>query len=300
MTTGPLSLAQAIAEPAALAARLANDSYAALSGHGVAHRAVEGALARFQAFFDQVEADKRPYHRPGLRGQRGYTPFGQETPLGADRHDLKEFWQTGPEAVAGIDMANVWPNEALPGLVGFKAAALQLHADLESLGQRLLPCVAQALGWPGEAFQDTAQRGNNVLRATHYPAVADGEAARREGAIEDVNLVTLLLNAEELGLQVLDRTETWRPVDAPPGSVLLMTGDMLERASNGLMPATTHRIRSTRPAAHLDLAYYVHFNPDHLIRAHPASVSASRPDRYPDPITAQAFVEQRLADLKLT
>jgi hypothetical protein len=44
----------------------------------------------------------------------------------------------------------------------------------------------------------------------------------------------------------------------------------------------------------------LHFRPDFEIRTLASCISAERPDRYPQPITAQAFLEQRLREIKLT
>ncbi|GAA3252962.1 hypothetical protein GCM10020258_09870 [Sphingomonas yabuuchiae] len=54
--------------------------------------------------------------------------------------------------------------------------------------------------------------GNSVLRLLHYPPIpADAEGVRA-GAHEDINLITLLLGAEEAGLELLDRDRAsgWR------------------------------------------------------------------------------------------
>jgi isopenicillin N synthase-like dioxygenase len=45
--------------------------------------------------------------------------------------------------------------------------------------------------------------------------------------------------------------------------------------------------------------FFLHFNSDYLIRTLPNCVDASHPDRYPTPITADAFLQERLREIKL-
>jgi isopenicillin N synthase-like dioxygenase len=56
-----------------------------------------------------------------------------------------------------------------------------------------------------------------VLRLLHYPPIADAtEGAIRAGAHEDINLITLLLGAQEAGLELLTKNGTWMEVAPPP------------------------------------------------------------------------------------
>ena len=50
----------------------------------------------------------------------------------------------------------------------------------------------------------------------------------RAGAHGDINLITLLLGAEEGGLEVLHRNGQWLGVNPPAGSLVVNVGDMLQ------------------------------------------------------------------------
>ena len=51
------------------------------------------------------------------------------------------------------------------------------------------------------------------------------------------------------GLQVLNRRNMkWIRLDAPPGSIILNTGDYMQRISNDRLPSTTHRVSQPRQA----------------------------------------------------
>ena len=60
-------------------------------------------------------------------------------------------------------------------------------------------------------------------------------------------MITLLLGAEEAGLEVLDRDGAWLPINPPPGGVVCNIGDMLQRLTNHVLPSTTHRVVNPPP-----------------------------------------------------
>ena len=79
----------------------------------------------------------------------------------------------------------------------------------------------------------------------------------RAGAHEDINLITLLLGAEEAGLELLDKNGEWLAIKPPEGAMVVNVGDMLQRLTNHVLPSTTHRVvnpaaRTTRAFALLD------------------------------------------------
>jgi isopenicillin N synthase-like dioxygenase len=45
--------------------------------------------------------------------------------------------------------------------------------------------------------------------------------------------------------------------------------------------------------------FFLHPNPDFLIDVLPSTITAENPKRYPEPITAQGYLEERLLEIKL-
>jgi isopenicillin N synthase-like dioxygenase len=247
---------------------------------------------------------KRAYHVAGGAGQRGYTPFGVETAKGEANADLKEFWHVGRELPAGHPYAGLMPSNLWPiERPTFRTAMLALFSALEGLGGRVLQAIGEHLGAPAGCLEDATAEGNSVLRLLHYPPVAGTGPAIRAGAHEDINAITLLLGAEEAGLEILGRDGAWRPIDPPAGAVVVNIGDMLSRLTNDVLPSTTHRVVNPQPeragVARFSMPFFLHFRPDFEIRTLASCVSADRPDRYPEPITADAFLRRRLAEIRL-
>ncbi len=271
-----------------------------LERHGLDEALIAAAAADAKAFFALPEAVKRRYRDPGGAGQRGYTPFGIETAKDAPHADLKEFWHVGREAPGLSGLApNLWPEE----IPAFRAHMLGLYAALEGVGARLLSAVALHLGLGAHALEDPVAGGDSVLRLLHYPPATFEGPALRAGAHEDINAITLLLGAEEGGLEILDRDGRWLAINPPAGALVVNIGDMLARLTNDVLPSTTHRVVNPPPerrgVARYSTPFFLHFRPDFLIETLPACVSGDRPDRYPEPITAGAFLQRRLREIKL-
>ena len=113
----------------------------------------------------------------------------------------------------------------------------------------ILPIMQSLLTYLGCDVHQYDQRltATNIgLRLNYYPPVDNAMAASGAGRIlghEDVNMFTFLPAPEIEGLQVLNRkNHKWIRLAAPPGSIILNTGDYMQRISNDRFPSTTHRV----------------------------------------------------------
>jgi isopenicillin N synthase-like dioxygenase len=297
-------------DPEAFARRLGQSfeetGFAVVSEHGLDAGMLDRGLAAAKDFFALPAGSKQRYFIKGGGGQRGYTPFGVEVAKGAVARDLKEFWHVGRELPPGHPYRPWMPeNLAVEEVVGWSEATYAMFLALDRLGLDLLSAIAMHLGLPPRFFDDPVRDGNSILRMLHYPAQPEPppEGSVRAGAHEDINVITLLLGAEEGGLEVLHRNGDWLAVNPPPGSLVVNIGDMLQRLTNHVLPSTTHRVVNPKPDrsryARYSTPYFLHFRPDYEIRTLPGCIRPDRPDRYPQPLTAQAFLEERLREIGL-
>lgn len=302
--TDPASAADREAFVAELGAAYREWGFAGIRGHGIPATQIDASYEVFKRFFALPEETKRSYHVAGGGGARGYTPFGIETAKGAKYSDLKEFWHVGRELPPGHPYRkympdNLWVRE----IPGFRDYTLRAYEALDDLGRRLLRAIARFLGLPVEYFDDKVALGNSVLRVLHYPPVDGPVDGVRSGAHEDINVITLLLGAEEAGLQIKDRDGRWLPINPPPGCVVVNIGDMLQRLTNHLLPSTTHRVVNPAPERarfpRYSMPFFLHFEPEFLIETLPGCVSKERPNHYPTPITADGYLQQRLREIRL-
>lgn len=277
--------------------------FAVICDHDLDQPRIDGAIGEAKDFFALPEETKKAYV-VGKGGQRGYVPFGIETAKGATHHDLKEFWHIGRDLPEGhrfseVMPPNVWPSET----PGFQRELSWLYGALDHMGVRVLQAIANYLKLDRHTFDEPVREGNSILRLLHYPPVPADAGGVRAGAHEDINAITLLLGAEEAGLEVLDRDGRWLPINPPPGALVCNIGDMLSRATNDVLPSTTHRVVNPPPErrgfSRYSTPFFLHFAPDYLIETLPGCATAENPNRYPEPITADDFLKQRLREIKL-
>lgn len=276
--------------------------FVGLAHHGISQDLRARALKVSEAFFALSPSTKAKYVISGGAGARGFTPFGIEVAKDQSVPDLKEFWHVGREVLpptSGLPR-NLWPTE----IADFRSTLFELYRQLEQLGVAVLKAVARHLALDEFYFSDKVDRGNSILRALHYPPISgDGGGAVRAAAHEDINLITLLIGSEQPGLEVLSQSGQW--VQAPAGDevILCNVGDMLQRLTNHVLSSTTHRVVNP-PAPWCDssrysLPFFLHPNSDFLIETLPGCVSEMRPNRYPQPITADGYLQQRLREIGL-
>lgn len=286
-----------------LAASFRRTGFAVVADHGIDQGLIGRAIADTKAFFALPENVKRAYHQPGTGGARGLTPFGIEAAKDATTFDLKEFWHTGRDLPPGhryraVMPDNVWPTE----VPGFHDHVGALYGALDAMGGKLLEAIAHHLGLPREWFADKVGLGNSVLRLLHYPPVPLDAGGVRAGAHEDINVITLLLGAEEAGLELQTRDGRWLPVSPKPGELVVNIGDMLQRLTNGRLRSTSHRVVNPAPdrasKARYSMPFFLHFRPDFMIEALPGTVPEGEEPHWP-PISSHDYLLERLREIKL-
>jgi isopenicillin N synthase-like dioxygenase len=303
-----VSLKDADRDPDGFAQKLGRSfeeyGFAIVADHGIPDGLIHRAEEKAKAFFALPYEVKRKYHLPGGGGARGYTPFGIETAKGAQTHDLKEFWHVGRDLPPGHKFRghmpdNVWPDE----VPSFRDTFMELYAAFDRTGLKILKAIARFLKMDEDYFVDTVRDGNSVMRLLHYPPI-EGEPGShvRAGAHEDINTITLLLGAEEAGLELLTRDGRWIPVAPKPGELVVNIGDMLQRLTNGLLRSTSHRVVNPPPErrgfSRYSMPFFLHFRSDFCIEALPATVPPGEQPKWP-PITADEYLQERLREIKL-
>src|SRR5688572_13846244 len=299
-----VSLERPLAELAdELGRSFAEYGLAIVRDHGIPADLIARAEAKPREFFALPEAVKMQYHLKGKGGARGYTPFGIERAKDAAVHDLKEFWHVGRTLPPGdppeeFMPPNVWPAE----VESFRDTFEELYGEFETCGRRILSAIALHLGLSEHWFDPTVKDGNSVMRLLHYPPVAvEAEGRIRAAAHEDINTITLLLGAEEAGLELLARDGRWLPVSPPKGALAVNIGDMLQRLTNGRLRSTTHRVVNPTGErarhARYSMPFFLHFRPDFLIAALAQCVTPGA--KVDSPITAHDYLMQRLREINL-
>jgi isopenicillin N synthase-like dioxygenase len=284
-----------------LMAGLKDYGFIVMVDHTVDDRLTKKAYELIHEFFQLPVETKRQYVCKAGGGQRGYTAFGVEHAKDNQYPDLKEFWHVGREKLVNekfrpVFPDNVWPTE----IKEFRETMLALYSALDTTAHIVMDALGMGLDLPQEYFRTMLQDGNSILRPIHYPPI-DPRAPKnavRSAAHEDINLITVMVGGTTSGLELLDRDGKWMPVHNNEKQLVVDSGDMLQVLTNGIIPATTHRVvnptdfNSTR----YSMPFFVHPNPDTMLTCVPSCRGTG--EKYA-PINSHQWLMQRLAEIGL-
>jgi isopenicillin N synthase-like dioxygenase len=280
---------------AKMGAALETIGFFALINHGVDAQLINQAYTVSQAFFELPEAAKLAYVDPQLKGQRGFTRFGQEHAKDHPVPDLKEFWHVGRETA----LPNLQPVE----VPSFHPVMLALYEQLETCAAQLLAACALYLGEPPDRLPAMARSGDTILRIIHYPPLPKeaAPASLRAAAHEDINLITLLCEATADGLELWQRDGTWLAIPALPGQIIVDSGDMLQQLTNGLLKSTTHRVSNPHNDRdrRFSMPFFVHPRAEVDLTPLPSCIAKTGGVVKFPPMTAGAYLQQRLREIGL-
>lgn len=280
-----------------LVAGMRETGFIVIRNHTIPQTDIEAVESASRDFFAQPVGAKTQYAMPDSHFQRGYSPFGTESAKDQDAPDLKEFWHVGRDTIPGIP-----GTPDVTGLPHFDRSSHDLFNAMDDFARTLMISIGETLDMTPERMSAALDNGNSILRLLHYPPMPEGAgSAVRAAEHEDINLLTLLLGAEEAGLQVKHRSGVWLSIDAPLGSLVVNAGDMLDRLTGGVIPSTTHRVvnptRERAPHSRYSMPFFLHPANDFLLEALPTCLEMG--GKAKTPVTARAYLDERLREIGL-
>ncbi len=215
--------------------------FAILEGHGIDPALYDEAEKKIAEMFERCSLEQKMRFRAQRHGSvnQGYFPIKETS---KQHPDLVEGWVFCRRAFERA--AEFWP---FPEYAEFFHGIARAHERL------ILPIMQSLLTYLGcdPNLYDQKLTGTNFgLRLNYYPPMSremdDSGAARLLGH-EDVDLFTFLPAPRVEGLQILNRRNMkWVRINAPRGTIILNTGDYMQRISNDIFPSTTHRVSKPR------------------------------------------------------
>ncbi|MCU7993548.1 isopenicillin N synthase family oxygenase [Shewanella glacialipiscicola] len=256
---------------------LRETGFGVLSNHPIDKRLVEDIYTEWQAFFNSESKNDYMFKK---ETHDGFFPASiSETAKGNTIKDIKEYYHVYP-----------WgriPDSLRTNILAYYEKANALAAELLEWIETYSPDDVKAkFSMPLPEMIANSQK--TLLRILHYPPMTGSEemGAIRAAAHEDINLITVLPAANEPGLQVKAKDGTWLDVPSDFGSIIINIGDMLQEASGGYFPSTSHRVINPEGAdktkARISLPLFLHPNPAVVLS-----------ERY----TANSYLMERLREL---
>ena len=259
---------------------------------------LDEAYGLLGAFFALDAPRKQAFTRPEACGQTGYTGTLVETAADESRADWKEMLNWAEPLPAHHPLRRrfplLYPEQLLPeaAVPGITAVLERFHASLADLQRRFLRVIATGLGVHIDFFNAVVRDAPTLTRATHYPPMAAAPAGGHlwAAAHGDINLITALPRATAAGLQVLVEGQ-WLDALAPEGQVIINSGLMLERLSNGRIPTGWHRVVAPEGSsgARLSVVQFCHPTPSTVLNPLASCIDGENPQRYAALLAADAL-----------
>ncbi|GHF78460.1 isopenicillin N synthase family dioxygenase [Thalassotalea marina] len=207
--------------------------FGVLTNHPIQQAFVETIYQQWYEFFTQGSPQDFAFDPETQDGY--FAPEISETAKGHQKKDIKEYYHIYPWGRV--------PESLKDNIMKYYQSASALAAELLDWIEKYSPAdVAAKYSEPlSSMIKDTP---NTLLRVLHYPPLSGDEepGAVRAAAHEDINLITILPAANEPGLQVQQKDGQWLDIPADFGQLIINIGDMLQEASGGYFPSTSHRV----------------------------------------------------------
>jgi isopenicillin N synthase-like dioxygenase len=255
-------------------------------------------------FFELDAEVKQRFVAPGANGQTGYTGLLVETAASSDKPDWKEMlnWSTPIEPGHPLKrkFVQAYPDQLLPeaAVPGITEVLYRFHDSIADLQRRFLHVIAEGIGCHETFFDDMVHDGPTLTRAIRYPAMAQAiETSGVDGHVwaaqhGDINLITALPRATAPGLQV-KVGDDWVDALPPADSLIINTGIMLERLTNGTIPIGWHRVVAAPEyeGERYSVVQFCHPRPWTVLSPVPSCCTSDNPQRFAAISAADALDE---------
>lgn len=266
----------------------------------IAQALIEKMFEESRRFFDLPLEVKNQVAWSDQYSNRGYVGIERERLDEAKPGDLKEAFNVGKElnpketTQAQSLIVNKWP----PGETAFRETVLEFYGACIEAAERVGRALAIALGLPETFFVDRHSEQNYTLRLLHYPPVAQAPKPEqiRAGEHSDYGSFTLLFQDEVGGLEVKTAQGNWIEAPCLPGTIVVNTGDLMQRWTNHVFCSTKHRVKiptdNRLQKSRYSIAFFCQPNFDTEIRSLNCPGN-DRPPLYP-PISSGEYLLSRL------
>jgi isopenicillin N synthase-like dioxygenase len=281
--------------------------FVTITGHGIPEPLMAEVHAVCREFFARPLDEKMALRGPpGL----GYEPFktsklAQSKGGGSAPPDLVEALMIHePEWDRKGDMPDGAPANFWPGKPDrFREIVAAYVAEAFALGQTLMRISALALGLDEDFFRPYYDRMMHNLRLAHYPDQTEPPLPGqfRNGQHTDFTGFTILRqDSAPGGLQVLSSENEWVDVTTVPGTLVINSGDLLQRWTNDRWRSNLHRVKNpdrmlTGSTERLSIVMFTGPNPDAVVECLPTCAGSSNPPRY-GCVTARDYLTMKIRE----
>lgn len=241
-------------------------------------------------FFSQPTDQKLRSAYVSAEENFGYQGFGLEHLDPQQPADLKETFTL--RDLLHHDPADPrWPDDQ------FREEMTAFYQACLEGAYRIQHVFARALQVEPDFFVRYHGGENASLRLLFYPdrGVDSIEAGQLgAGAHTDYGMITLLFQRDIGGLEVQDAAGAWHPVPPENDAIVINTGDLMERWTNGRFRSTPHRVQpKIGDAERFSIAMFVDPDSDTPVRVLDSCLAAGEQPGFQE-ISAGEYIQGRI------
>ncbi|UDY37864.1 isopenicillin N synthase family dioxygenase [Dermatobacter hominis] len=267
-----------------------------ITGHGIDQQLIDDVRRSTAEFFAQPDEYKARFASVTGNEFRGWSVRDAATTADDGGRPVRVREQVemsrfdSPEDVAAAGYDDEWVRRAEPNVwperpAGLAEAWKRYHEAVDDLGMALLSLMALALDLPEGHLESRFRRHPSYLACNLYLTPDAEFEGHRFGAHTDIGSLTIVYQDDgPAGIEVLDRSGRWTPIDHEPGAFIVNLGDLMAKWTNDRWVATEHRVRNPEPGeqrTRISIPYFQHPDFDALIECLPGCSDEDDPPRYP-------------------
>ncbi|KAG1330432.1 flavonol synthase/flavanone 3-hydroxylase [Cocos nucifera] len=241
--------------------------------HGVPARLLEEMKAAGLGFFRSPMETKLQYAcDPGAAASEGYGSRMLAKDGGV--LDWRDYFDhhTLPESRRNPSR---WPD--FPH--NYRDVVVEYSNNMKELAQKLLHMISKGLGLPPSYVEETVGEVYQNITISYYSPCPQPDLALGLQAHSDMGAITLLIQDDVGGLEVLKDGE-WIPVQPLPNAIIVILADQMEIISNGLFKSAIHRAVVNAHRARISVATFYDPSKTRIMSAAPQLVTKSCPLKY--------------------
>lgn len=221
--------------------------------HGVDKKLLDEVRRNGLGFFEEMSMEEKMKYgcEAGSAASQGYGSKMLVADGGNDGVlDWRDYFDHHTFPLSRRDPSR-WPH--FPN--SYREVVAQYSDQTKILAQKLLGLISTSLGLSSSFIEDAMGELYQNITISYYPSCPQPELTLGLQSHSDMGFITLLIQDDVAGLQVL-KDDEWVTVDPVSHAILVILGDQTEIITNGIYKSSVHRAITNANKARLSVATF--------------------------------------------